>query len=142
MRSGLSWIVCAMLVLSGSLAFARRERESKPYAELAQVPDTARARLSPFQNDSDAVVAGKKLFERHCQECHGAAGVGGGKGPSLLAPEVQTASSGAIFWVLTNGSVRSGMPVWSKLPEAQRWQITAYLKSLGTSPADDRGGTK
>jgi hypothetical protein len=23
------------------------------------------------------------------------------------------------------------MPVWSKLPEPQRWQIVTYLKSLG-----------
>jgi mono/diheme cytochrome c family protein len=27
--------------------------------------------------------------------------------------------------------VRSGMPVWSKLPEPQRWQIVTYVKTLG-----------
>jgi mono/diheme cytochrome c family protein len=32
---------------------------------------------------------------------------------------------------MTNGAVRSGMPVWSKLPEPQRWQIVTYVKSLG-----------
>jgi hypothetical protein len=31
--------------------------------------------------------------------------------------------------VLTNGVVRHGMPVWSKLPEPQRRQIVSYLKS-------------
>jgi len=58
-------------------------------------------------------------------------GEGGKKGPSLRAPEVQNARPGAIFWLLTNGVVRKGMPVWSRLPEPQRWQLVRYLKSLG-----------
>jgi hypothetical protein len=47
------------------------------------------------------------------------------------APEVQNATPGTLFWLLTGGVVRKGMPVWSKLPEAQRWQLVRYLKSLG-----------
>jgi len=58
----------------------------------------------------------------------------GKKAPSLLVPEVQDATPGALFWVLTNGVVRRGMPVWSKLPEAQRWQMVSYLETLKTSP--------
>jgi len=27
------------------------------------------------------------------------------------------------------------MPVWSKLPEPQRWQIVTFVKSLTPSPA-------
>lgn len=52
------------------------------------------------------------------------------KAPSLLEPQVQNASPGALFWLLTNGVVRRGMPVWSKLPDAQRWQLVSYIKSL------------
>jgi mono/diheme cytochrome c family protein len=55
---------------------------------------------------------------------------GGRKAPSLLAEQVQQATPGTLFWILTNGVVRHGMPVWSKLPEPQRWQIVSYLKSL------------
>jgi hypothetical protein len=47
----------------------------------------------------------------------------------LLADDVQS-TPGTLFWILTNGVVRRGTPVWSKLPEAQRWQIVSYLKSL------------
>jgi len=25
------------------------------------------------------------------------------------------------------------MPVWSKLPEPQRWQLVSYIKSLGAT---------
>jgi hypothetical protein len=31
--------------------------------------------------------------------------------------------------------VRKGMPVWSRLPEPQRWQLVRYLKSLGIAEA-------
>jgi mono/diheme cytochrome c family protein len=69
----------------------------------------------------------------HCAECHGANADGGKKGPSLRAEDVQQATPGALFWLLTNGVVRKGMPVWSRLPEPQRWQLVSYIKSLGTS---------
>jgi len=29
-------------------------------------------------------------------------------------------SPGTLYWLLTNGVVRRGMPVWSKLPEPKR----------------------
>ena len=51
------------------------------------------------------------------------------------ANEIQDAEPGAIFWVLTNGVVRKGMPVWSKLPEPQRWQLVSFIKSLGPASA-------
>jgi len=106
------------------------------YAELQKAPEKARNRPNPLQNDPDAVAAGAILFGQHCAECHGDAARGGKKGPSLRAAEVQGAAPGAIFWILTNGVVRKGMPVWSKLPEPQRWQLVRYIKSLGeTAPA-------
>jgi mono/diheme cytochrome c family protein len=101
------------------------------YMELQKVPEKARNRTNPLENDPEAAAAGAILFDEHCAECHGRAGQGGKKGPSLRVPEVQGATPGAIFWILTNGVVRKGMPVWSKLPEPQRWQLVRYIKSLG-----------
>ncbi len=105
------------------------------YAELAKAPAKAAARRNPLESDPDAVLAGAKLFELHCAECHGATADGGKKGPSLRAPEVQQAPPGTLFWLLTNGVVRKGMPVWSRLPEPQRWQLVSYVKSLGAPSA-------
>lgn len=107
------------------------------YAELAKAPEKARAKHNPMENDPEAVAAGRNLFEQHCAECHGDAAQGGKKGPSLRVAEVQNAEPGAIFWVLTNGVVRKGMPVWSKLPDPQRWQLVSYIKSLGAAPAKE-----
>jgi mono/diheme cytochrome c family protein len=131
------------LLLAASVVLAQSPNSDKPpavtaqeydpaiYAELQKAPEKARLRANPLQNDPDAVAAGAILFEQHCAECHGDAARGGNKGPSLRAAEVQAATPGAIFWVLTNGVVRKGMPVWSKLPEPQRWQLVRYIKSLG-----------
>jgi mono/diheme cytochrome c family protein len=109
--------------------------ENPVYAELSKAPDKARAKRNPLVKDPEAPVAGRILFEQHCAECHGDNAEGGKKGPNLRAEEVQNAEPGAIFWILTNGVVRKGMPVWSKLPEPQRWQLVTYLKSLGVAPA-------
>jgi mono/diheme cytochrome c family protein len=142
MRSAVA--VVAALLLAVVPVAARKKQDAKPYTQLAQVPDDARARANPLEHDAEAPVAGRKLYERHCQECHGANAESGRKGPSLRVDEVQGTSDGSLFWVITNGNVRAGMPVWSKLPEPQRWQITSYLKSLGpdggasATPAPDR----
>jgi mono/diheme cytochrome c family protein len=112
-------------------------KDHSVYAELAQAPQKAAVRRNPLERDLDAVAAGRKLFVLHCAECHGEMAEGGRKAPSLLAEQVQQATPGTLFWILTNGVVRHGMPVWSKLPEPQRWQIVSYLKSLtpdGKSP--------
>jgi cytochrome c oxidase cbb3-type subunit 2 len=106
------------------------KHDSSIYAELAKAPKKDAARRNPLAKDPDAVAAGGKLFSQHCAECHGDMADGGKKGPSLRADEVQQATPGMLFWLLTNGVVRRGMPVWSKLPEPQRWQLVSFIKSL------------
>lgn len=125
-----------------SIAFAQQEmhraykyqKDGLVYAELARAPQKARARRNPLERDPDAVAAGRNLFQQHCAECHGDLAEGGKKGPSLRAAEVQNAEPGVIFWILTNGVVRRGMPVWSKLPEPQRWQLVSYIETLEKKP--------
>jgi mono/diheme cytochrome c family protein len=103
------------------------------YDEIKKTPEKARRRRNPLENDPDAMLAGGKLFQRDCAECHGLKAEGGKRAPSLLREEVQQATPGAIFWVLSNGVVWHGMPDWSKLPEPQRWQIVTFLKSFKAS---------
>lgn len=132
-------LVALLLAISVSSAqegkppVAKYQRDALVYGELAQAPEKARVKRNPFEKDPEAVAAGSNLFEQHCAECHGDSAQGGKKGPSLRAREVQEAPPGSIFWILTNGVVRRGMPVWSKLPEARRWQLVTYIKSLGVS---------
>jgi mono/diheme cytochrome c family protein len=130
-------LTMAIVLVSGVSRVAAQENaaiganiQKWSYNELMNAPDKARAKQNPFEGDPDAVRAGGKLFERRCAECHGMKAEGGKRAPSLLREEVQQASPGALFWVVTNGVVWHGMPVWSKLPEPQRWQIVAFLKSF------------
>ncbi|PYT89253.1 MAG: hypothetical protein DMG36_22455 [Acidobacteria bacterium] len=118
---------------TGSSTSKQKAKESV-YSEIGKAPEKARAQHNPLEKDPDAVAAGQILFEQRCAECHGDRAEGGKKGPSLRAAEIQTAEPGAIFWVLTNGVVRKGMPVWSKLPEPQRWQLVSFIQSLGAAP--------
>jgi mono/diheme cytochrome c family protein len=128
--------VAISLELRASLAQKHKEKPKGhektewSYAALARVPDKARAKTNPLESDPEARIAGGKLFEEHCAECHGMKAEGSSRAPSLLQAEVQEATPGAIFWILTNGVVRHGMPDWSKLPVPERWQIVTYLKSF------------
>jgi mono/diheme cytochrome c family protein len=140
-------IAAVTILLAGTVGAqtgsASPGNDNAVYAELAKAPKKAVERHNPLATDPDAVAAGGKLFEMHCAECHGDTAEGGKKGPSLRAEEVQQATSGTLFWLITNGVVRRGMPVWSKLPEPQRWQLVSYLKSLTpTDPSAPDGQEK
>ncbi len=128
-------LVSFLLFAIASAQTPETRRTANPiYAPLAKAPAKAAARRNPLQDDPDAVAGGAKLFALHCAECHGEMAEGGKKAPSLLADEVQQSTPGTLFWLLTNGVVRRGMPVWSKLPEPQRWQLVCYIKSLNPKP--------
>jgi len=141
--SALCALAVAMTLSAPSAVGEQTEGPAKVkefHVALRDVPEKDRARLNPLESEADSVAAGGKLYEEHCAECHGKKAEGTRRAPSLLRQEVLNAPPGAIFWVLTNGVVRRGMPVWSKLPEPQRWQIVAFLKSAGNTPNSNRGG--
>ena len=96
----------------------------------ARVPEAARQRQNPMANESSAVAAGRKLFQRNCASCHGKQAEGMAKHPDLHTDRVKNATPGELEWLLKNGSLKNGMPSWSRLPEPQRWQLVSFLKSL------------
>ena len=54
----------------------------------------------------------------------------GHKKPSLRSEILRSATDGDLEWFLRQGDLAHGMPSWSSLPEAQRWQLVAYLRSI------------
>jgi mono/diheme cytochrome c family protein len=97
---------------------------------IQQAPARTVSAVDPLENHERAQRAGAKLYARECASCHGSNAAGNGKALPLAAPEVREAAPGALFWVLTNGSLVRGMPSFAHLPAAQRWQIVEYLKTL------------
>jgi mono/diheme cytochrome c family protein len=95
-----------------------------------RVPEKERSRANPYENDSQAVMVGQKLFQQHCASCHGSTAEGKGKRPNLHSDAIRNAKPGELQWLLTNGNLGKGMPSWSRLPEQQRWQLVTYLKTL------------
>jgi mono/diheme cytochrome c family protein len=82
-------------------------------------------------NHPEAVAAGGLIYRDHCLECHKADAQGDGrKKPSLRTDRIRAVSDGDLEWFLRQGDLGHGMPSWSSLPEAQRWQLIAYLRSL------------
>jgi len=125
-----AWIAAQAVALAEMDASEQARQQQRRAAELAKAPPRAHSLTNPLADDPQAVAAGRKLFEEHCQECHGERAVGGKKAPNLRQEEVQSAAPGVLFWFLSNGNLRHGMPTWSKLPEPERWQLVSFLKSL------------
>jgi mono/diheme cytochrome c family protein len=113
-----------LLLLAWAPLFAQPSQLAQVFAH---VPAKSRPKPNPLAKDPSAPLAGKKLFADHCATCHGSGGIGGKRAPSLMSVEMQQATPGEIFWVITNGVIRKGMPAWAKLPAPQRWQIVAFL---------------
>ena len=135
LRGKAVWLTGLLLVMAGALSGVASGGQKGGLkagfgSELAKAPESASGRSNPYEGNSEAVLAGRKLYRQHCAECHGAEGHGGEKAPDLHAPEVQKASPGRLFWFLKNGDLDAGMPSWSKLPDQRLWQLTSYLKTL------------
>ncbi|HEX4604898.1 MAG TPA: cytochrome c [Candidatus Angelobacter sp.] len=119
-------LLSAALMLGATLLFA----SVGDGLWMTKVPDKARNRPNPYDSESAAVASGAKLFRQNCSACHGGEATGLNKRPNLHSERIRAATPGELEWLLKNGSMKNGMPSWSRLPEQQRWQIVSYLKSL------------
>jgi mono/diheme cytochrome c family protein len=132
MKKACFWLLISALPLAcgASLGQQNSGAANSLGSELAKAPASAATRENPYAGRADAVLAGRKLFKRHCAECHDPEGRGQRKAPDLHSPVVQDASPGTLFWFLKNGNLKEGMPSWSRLPDERLWQIVTYLKTL------------
>jgi mono/diheme cytochrome c family protein len=97
-----------------------------------QPPPQAVKRRNPLADRPQLAAGGRKLFLRHCAECHGndGRGVWRKNAADFELPVVQEQTDGALFWKITNGNQSRGMPTWSELPELQRWQLVLFVRTL------------
>ena len=124
---GRNWIL-AILLTTSALCFAKATNDW-----LRSVPQSDRNHVNPYAGKPQAVAAGAILFHNNCAQCHGNDADGKFSRPSLRREEVRDATDGELAWLLKNGDVYRGMPRWSGLPEQERWQIIAYIRSLEPS---------
>jgi mono/diheme cytochrome c family protein len=97
------------------------------------VPEKAQQRPNPLASKPELAAGGSKIFNRNCLQCHGdATHDRKNNAPDLASPAVQQETDGALFWRISTGNARKGMPSFSSLPEAQRWQIVLYIRSMSS----------
>jgi mono/diheme cytochrome c family protein len=133
-RAVVSTLLLLALVAAG--AATAREHNRWPLDSrgvllaIAKAPAKARAEKNPYEGQSDAILAGEKLYRQKCAECHGAEARGTSRAANLHWRSVQNATPGELAWLLRNGNIARGMPPWAGIPEQRRWQVVAYLKTL------------
>lgn len=119
------------------------------------VPDTAvahtlrRGSLGPEAAEAQLAgdaAQGKAVYEKKCALCHGDQGDGDGPAAPLLSPrprdftkgkfKIRTSPTGKpptdadLFRIITDGMPGTSMPAWRVLPEKDRWNLVAYLKTF------------
>lgn len=129
LRSKIRLILLASAVFL-ALSVGMASRAAAQDAHFHNAPVSSAQQKNPYAGQRTAIADGAKLYETNCSSCHGAGGAGTGNIPALSHGATQTVPDGEVFWFVTTGSVANGMPAWAQLPEQQRWQIVAYLKSL------------
>jgi glucose/arabinose dehydrogenase len=122
------------LYLAGALSLLAAQWAGAQQTGFHDAPAAAAAIANPYRGAAEAQT-GRELYGANCAACHGSNAQGGGNIPPLAHTAVQGATDGELFWFITTGSVKDGMPSWAALPEQQRWQIVTYLKALVVAPA-------
>ena len=89
--------------------------------------------------------AGKAVYERRCAGCHGDKGDGKGPAAELLSPRPRDFTTGIykirttankvpsdqdLFRTITEGMPGTSMPSWAVLPERDRWNLVAHIKTF------------
>lgn len=111
-------------------AFLYQQKEWK-------APASADAKKNPLTSDAATLAAGKTVYVKECQSCHGKKGKG--DGPSAKDLDIpagdftkvvtQSQSDGALYWKISEG--RKPMPSFKKkLNETQIWQSVVYMRTL------------
>jgi len=96
---------------------------------------------NPLDGKTDAVEAGKSIYNINCASCHGEKALGDGPAAASLNPKPRSlAEDGALsdaylYWRIAEGGImepfKSTMPAWKTfLSEEQIWQVVAYLRTL------------
>jgi DMSO reductase family type II enzyme heme b subunit len=99
----------------------------------------------PVAGQAGDAAAGKAVYERKCAGCHGDKGDGKGPAAELLSPKPRDFTAGLykvrttankvptdqdMFRTITDGMPGTSMPPWAVLPEKDRWNLVAYIKTF------------
>ncbi len=129
------WLcVVVLLAVDGLRPMLAQERNARDRDPDWVAPATVTSKLNPLANRPETALGGRKVFQQRCSTCHGDDGRGTTKAPDLAQPEALAQSDGALFWKISSGHSRAGMPAFSFLPVSQRWQLVLHLRTFSSIP--------
>ena len=105
-----------------------------------------------------SIATGRSLYTEHCARCHGATADAASDGvdrrgatpprattptdarsmkfPTLLSRQTARRTAGDLFWWITHGDARSGMPAFgAELGDAERWDLVNFVRAFGAADA-------
>jgi predicted CXXCH cytochrome family protein len=143
-------------IVSGGLI--ARQKPSATETAIAQwlvdmsIPQKAKEMKNPLSatpGSADA-AAGRELYQKDCEACHGSDGdgkteAGGGLYPpplnlSYAAIDKRKRTDGELFYFIRNGVRNTGMPGW-QLPDQQTWQLVSCIRNLPATVCVDGQAT-
>ncbi len=127
-------LTITVIALGGiGLAFTAAQ-QTKPWP----VPDKDAKVANPVKSNAESLAAGKALYNKHCESCHGKKGLGDGSKAAQLKtqPEdmsqskLQSQTDGALFYKINAG--RDDMPSFKKkIPDAEDvWSVINYVRTF------------
>jgi mono/diheme cytochrome c family protein len=141
MRTRSSLITLAGALFVGGLALSAQQPAPPPGNPNGWIlPPEADKETNPFAGDAKALAAGKELYAKHCQRCHGPGGKGDGPDAdpdSMMDMDLTNARraarnpDGTVFYKVWNGRKKPKMPAFKdELSKEQAWQIVTYAQTL------------
>ena len=124
--------VVVLFAVDGLRPMLAQQRHARDRDPDWVAPANVASRPNPLVNRPDAALGGRKVFQQRCSTCHGEDGRGTTKAPDLAEPEAQVQSDGALFWKISSGHSRAGMPAFSFLPALQRWQLVLHVRAFAS----------
>jgi len=124
-------MLIAIFIAAGSFTFFQ---EAKPWP----VPDKYAKMANPVKADAASIDAGKAIWAKQCQSCHGKSGKGDGTKAAGLKTQpgdftqasTQGETDGALFYKTSEG--REDMPSFKKkLPDEEDiWNVVNYIRTF------------
>ncbi|HLG17660.1 MAG TPA: cytochrome c [Blastocatellia bacterium] len=114
--------------------------------EHSHAPASARKLKNPLTPTAENIKSGRTIYNDNCAVCHGE----DGKAKTEVAATMQVKpadltrsddlTDGEIFWLITNGIEKSGMPDFkATINDQERWQTVLYVKTLTSEDEHHHG---
>jgi mono/diheme cytochrome c family protein len=101
-------------------------------------PEAARVK-NPVENNADSIAAGRRMYRRMCERCHGTSGKGDGVTTTGAPPQDLTdatweygSTDGEIYAVVHDGTGSIDMEGYAgRISDTDIWNVVNFLRSLG-----------